>query len=46
MNAAQNFEKTRKQARRFDSEELAVERDRKGKRNRTVRGNRQEWEAL
>lgn len=45
MNAAATFEKTRKQTNR-DAQDLQAYRERKGKRNRTVRGQRVEWEAV
>lgn len=45
MNAAQNFEKTARKTLRDDSE-MEVIRAKKGKRNKPVRGNRQEWETL
>lgn len=45
MNAALNFEKTARKTLRDDAE-METLRAKKGKRNKPVRGNRQEWETL
>lgn len=41
-----NFEKNMNHATRHDPEQLEEIRAKKGKRNRTVRGNRPEWLAM
>jgi hypothetical protein len=45
MNAAMNFEKTRKTAPRRDDAEMEVVRARKGKRNKATRHQTQ-WEIV
>lgn len=40
------FQKTSKKTRYESTEELQQVRERKGKRNRTTRGNRMEWQPV
>lgn len=45
MNAAMNFEKTRKNSPRLNEDEVEALRVRKGKRNKVAKQQRVEWET-